>query len=446
MDLSDDLRRALGRAWADDFPWTFLTELTELGSRMAGHPGELRSAELVADALRDAGARDVTLDSFPIQVWTRGDTRLAVTDPVERSFEAIALPYCPQGDVTAELVDVGHGTPAEIDDAEVAGKVALATTESPRSLDRFLHRMEKFGHAAAAGAEAFVFANHKEGQHPPTGSLRFDQEAAIPGVGVSHETGEWLREYAERGGRVAIEVDARTERGESHNAHGVFGPDGDSTDEEIVLVAHHDAHDIAEGALDNGCGITTAVAAARLLADVEDELDCRVRVAGVGSEEVGLLGSDALAEKLDLRNVKAVVNADGAGRYRTLRAFTHGNDAFEEPLDAVSEATNRPVAVESNLHPFSDHWPFLRRGVPAVQLHSVTPERGRGWGHTHADTRDKADGRNLREHAMLTALLVLELSRREVPRVDEHDLRAGLEGRGFEPGMQAADIWPETWD
>jgi Zn-dependent M28 family amino/carboxypeptidase len=434
--------RALGRAWTDETPWAVLTALTELDHRLAGHEGERRAAEITADALREAGARNVEAQHFDLPVWTRGDCSLRVTEPTDRGFEAVALPYSPAGDATGRLVDVGFGTDDEFEGVDVAGAVVLASTDSPPG-GRLVHRMEKYGRAVDGGAAGFVFYNHKDGQHPPTGSLRFGREGEIPAVGVSTETGDWLREYAGEGGEVALSVDAQTAPGEGTNTQGVLGPD---TEEEVVVLAHHDAHDIAEGALDNGCGVATLVAAARVLADLD--LDTRVRLATVGAEEVGLQGSSALADSLDPDAVRAVVNLDGAGRYRTLRAFLHGTDAFEGVLDDVSDDTGHPIEVRDTVHPYSDHWPFLRAGVPAVQLHSVTPERGRGWGHTHADTRDKADSRNVREHGMLAALLVQRLTSadRSVPRPDEHALRERLADDGMRPGMEAAGVWPVGWN
>jgi len=274
-------------------------------------------------------------------------------------------------------------------------------------------------------------------------SPELDTDQLYVAVGVSTETGDWLQEYADRGGEVALSVDARTEPGEGTNARGVLGPD---TDEEVVVLAHHDAHDIAEGALDNGCGVATLVAAARVLDDLA--LDATVRLATVGAEEVGLQGASALADDLDPESIRAVVNLDGAGRYRTLRAFLHGTDAFADVLDAVGDDTGHPVEVRKTVHPYSDHWPFLRAGVPVLQLHSVTPERGRGWGHTHADTRDKADSRNLREHGMLAALVVRELAREDAgfPRPDEDVLRDRLDDDGMRPGMEAAGVWPPDWE
>ncbi|SEH13023.1 Zn-dependent amino-or carboxypeptidase, M28 family [Natronorubrum sediminis] len=450
---ADHLALALGCAWSDDRGWELLTKLTELPHRMGGSPGERRAADLVGEAFIDAGLTDVQQAEFSMQHWERGTTEFAVLDTVGgdgesesgRPFEAIALPYAPAGDVQGPLVDVGYGTPAELEDIDLQGKIAVASTTTP-SGQRFVHRMEKFGHAVAAGADAFIFANHIPGQLPPTGALKFDAEAAMPGVGVSAETHGWLREYADRGARARVRVDASTEPGSSQNVHGTLGPD---TDEEVLVVAHYDAHDTSEGALDNGCGIATVAGASAILAELEADLECRVRVAGVGCEEIGLLGADALADELDLESIRAVINVDGAGRFRTLRAYSHGSTAIEAMAEEVTDAAGQPVSHEPDPHPFSDHWPFLREGVPALQLHSEPPEgaeRGRGWGHTAADTRDKVDPRNLREHAMLTALLVRDATRRQFPRRDEGDLREQLQSQSYEPGMRAADIWPRSWD
>jgi Zn-dependent M28 family amino/carboxypeptidase len=426
--------------WTDDEPWAFLTRLTRIGNRMGGSDGERRAAELVADAFADAGVRDVREESFEMQAWTRGSSALTV-EVDDRAFETVALPYSPAGDVTGELVSVGHGTPDEIDDHDVEGKIAVASTTTPPG-GRFVHRMEKFGYAVDAGAEAFVFVNHVPGQLPPTGSLKFGEEAVAPAVGVSKEAGAWLTDYADEGVEAHLTVDAETTAGESQNVVGRVGPD---TDEEILLLAHYDAHDIAEGALDNGCGIAVVVTAARILSQVD--LPVGVRVAGVGCEETGLTGAERLAEELDHGRLKAVVNVDGAGRYRDLVAMAHTSEATAAAAERVADETRHPIQTETEPHPFSDQWPFVRAGVPAVQLHSDSGERGRGWGHTHADTRDKVDDRNVREHAMLTALLVRELAEtEEVPRLAADELAAAFRAADFETGMRAADLWPGAWE
>ncbi|MEF8882926.1 MAG: M28 family metallopeptidase [Halapricum sp.] len=442
--MDERVARLLGRAWQSDRPWRVLTTLTEFEDRLGGHPGEQSAAEFLTDELDALGLEDLRQEPFGIPEWTRGETSLLVhvhARDCERSFEARALPYCPESTVEAPLVDVGYGTPEELDARDIEDAVVVASSATPPRADRFFHRMEKIGHAAERGATGFILANHRPGQLPPTGSLRAGD--TLPAVGVSYETGEWLREYAEEGAAVRLNVTVSVEPGTSQNVRGRFGPD---TDEAVLLVAHYDAHDVAEGALDNGCGVAVLLAAVEILRDLD--LDREVCVALVGCEELGLQGSETLAAKTDAEDLHAVVNLDGIGRERTLRALTHGSDDIRELVEETLDEVGHPLSVDERPHPYSDHWPFLRQGVPALQLHSREDgDEGtweRGWTHTRADTRDKADPRTVREHAMLTSLIVRELASTDLEVVDIDRLKETLVDAA--PSMRAAGVWPEAWD
>ncbi len=445
-DRSDALSAAIGRTWTDDVPWEFITDLTAIGNRMGGSPGEHEAAAVIADAFTTAGLHNVTQNPFQMHEWRRGSSTLQLAGPTDRTFDTIALPYSPADTVTAEFVDAGYGTPAEIDDLDVTDKIVVASTTTPEG-GRFIHRMEKFSYAIESGAVGFVFVNHIPGQLPPTGSLTFGHEADAVAVGVSLETGDWLSEYAVNTpgehAEMGLTVQAETTAGESRNVVGTVGPD---TDEELLLLAHYDGHDIAEGALDNGCGIATVLTAARILAAIEDELTKRVRVVAVGCEEIGLLGSEQLAEHVSHDSIHGVLNVDGAGRFRDLVAMTHTSTETEEVAQAVSTQTRHPITIVSEPHPFSDQWPFVRDGIPALQLHSESNDRGRGWGHTTADTRDKVDDRDIREHGILTALLAIELTDTELPRLDKDVVTDAFREAEFETGMKAANLWPDAWE
>lgn len=446
--MDDEIAEALGRAWRNDRPWRLLTRLTELDGRLAGHPGARAAAAVVADAFEAAGVREVREEPFEMAVWTPGDVELEVEVPgrdVSRTFETVAMPYSPTYEGTAPLVDVGYGTPGDLADADLEGALAVATTGAPPGFGRHYHRLEKVGHAVEAGAEGFVFVNEVPGQLPPTGALRFDGEASVPGVGVSSETGAWLREYADAGATGSLRVTAETAADEGRNVRGRLGPD---TDEAVLVVAHYDSHDVGEGALDNGCGVAIAAGVADLLADAD--LDRAVAFAAVSGEELGMLGSEALADAVDLDSVHAVVNVDGAGRFRNLTALSHASRALSDVVERVVDEVDHPIDVTERPHPHSDHWPFLRRGTPSLQLHSRSPNSDgpweRGWTHTRADTRDKADPRIVREHAMLAGLLVREIARTDLPDFDPSTVRERLVETDAAEGMRAAGIWPDGWD
>jgi Zn-dependent M28 family amino/carboxypeptidase len=429
----------IGDTFTSDLGWNHLEDLVDVGNRMAGSAGEREGLELTRDALAEAGARDARIEPFAVQGWTRGDSAIRAGDTTQ---DCIALPRSPDDAATAELVDVGHGLPEEFAEADLEGKVAMARSDVPDHHDRYIHRREKYYHAVEAGAAAFVYRNHVEGCLPPTGSVGTDDDpiGAIPAVGVSKEVGARLARRFD-GEAVTVDVDCEVHDAESGNVHADLGPD---TDETVLLTSHVDAHDIAEGAMDNGAGTAVVVEVARALAAREDELDTRVHVVCYGAEEVGLVGSAHYAERADHDRIKAIVNNDGVVRGRTLSLYTHGFDELDDAGEAVADRMGHPVSTIPKLGPHSDHWPFVKWGVPGYHVMSETGSEGRGWGHTYADTLDKLDRRDLREQSILLTELVVELAAddRSIAHRDPEAIADQLEDEDLAEGMKITGDWP----
>lgn len=395
-------RPIVDQSYQFDLGWQTLVSLVDTGTRMAGHDGERAAMDILTDTFDRAGLEDVGVESVEIPAWFRGES--AVTLPgrdrtFDGSHEVIGLPGTPAGEETAPLVDLGHGTPAEFDAAEVAGKVVIASSGTPEDYDRWFHRREKYDNAAERGAVGFLFRNHVPGCLPPTGDIGDESgEGSIPAAGVSRELGRRLVRYCEDGPIEAkLDVEARVEETTSGNVVGRLGPD---TEREILVSAHHDAHDIAEGARDNGSGCAIVVGVAAMLAPLADELDTGIRFVTFGAEEIGLRGSRQMVETVDLGGIAAVFNCDAIGSSRDLGVFTHGFDDLEAVFEAAGDALSVPIEIRDEVEPHSDHWPFVRRGVPGVMAHSAEESDDRGWGHTHGDTLDKVDRRDLRELAV----------------------------------------------
>jgi Zn-dependent M28 family amino/carboxypeptidase len=419
--------------------WDHLEDLVDLGTRMAGTDGERRAAELTRDALADAGARDARLAEFDVQGWERGDSAVRAGDTVQ---DCIALPRSPEGEVEAELVDVGYGLPEDFEDADLDGTVVLADSFVPDWFDRYIHRTEKYYRAVEAGAAAFVYRNHVEGNLAPTGSVGRDDQpiGEIPAVGVSKEVGARLARRFD-GEAVTVEVSADIYDATSQNVHAELGPE---TDERVLVTSHVDAHDIAEGAMDNGAGTAMVVQLAEALAAREADLDTRVEFVAYGAEEVGLDGSGHHAATTDRDTVKAVVNNDGVVRGRTLRVTSHGFEPLADAVETVGERFDHPVTVVPQQGPHSDHWPFVKHGVPGVHVMSETGDAGRGWGHTTADTLDKLESRDLREQAILLADLVVDVADESfaVEHVDPDVVAEALEEENRAEAMKLMDEWP----
>jgi Zn-dependent M28 family amino/carboxypeptidase len=425
----------IGDTFTSDVGWDHLERLVDIGDRMAGSPGEREALAATRDALDEVGARDARIDTFPIQGWVRGDSAVTAGD---RTRPSIALPRSPAGSVEGRLVDLGDGLPDDFD-RDLDGAIVLVSSTVPDHVDRFIHRREKYYRAVEAGAAGFVFRNHVPGQLPPTGSVGTDESpiGEVPAVGVSKEVGARLARRHE-GETVTVTVDCETPDADSGTVHADVGP---ATDDAVYLTSHVDAHDVAEGALDNGAGTAMVVELARILSD-RDELDTRVHLACFGAEEVGLVGSGDAAARAD--DVRAVCNLDGVCAGRTLKTHVGGFDGLAAAFETVAGRYDHPVTVVPEHLPHSDHWPFVARGIPGCMVSAETGDRGRGWGHTEADTLDKLERRTFREQAVLLADVVVELARADadLAPLPVEEIAAAIDAQGEAEGMRLTGDWP----
>jgi Iap family predicted aminopeptidase len=428
----------IAETFTSNIGWEHLETLVDVDTRMAGSDGERHAAEATRGVLADIGARNVRLESFDLQGWSRGSSSIHAGETTQ---DCIALPRSCSGDVEGDLIDLKYGLPLDFD-RDLNGTIVLASSDIPDWYDRYIHRREKYYRAVEAGAEAFIYVNHIEGCLPPTGSVGTEDAPIgdIPAVGVSKEVGARLARRFE-GDEIGVSVNAEIYDGTSQNIHADLGPD---TKDCILLTSHVDAHDIAEGAADNGAGTAMVVEIARALAQREGELSTRVHCLVYGSEEVGLIGSQHDAENRDHDNIKAIVNNDGVVRNRTLRCHAHGFDELVDAAQRVGSRMGHPMDIPPDLSPHSDHWSYVMWGVPGYHICADTGDIGRGWGHTHADTLDKLAKRDLREQAILLTELIVELAKNEttIAHRPAAQIAEQLEAENHAEGMKAIGDWP----
>mgnify|MGYP000294837732 CR=1 FL=1 len=405
--------RLLGEAMLSDEGQAVLTALCErCGGRFAGSADERRAGDLLLERLRAAGLSSVHPEPFRFLAWRRGRRpTLQVVSPVAATLECIALPYSPptrKGGLELEAIDLGEGLPEDFARlrAQIKGKAVLASNESPGYYHRWVHRAEKYARAVAAGARAFIFMNRLDGLLEETGSVRFNLKGEIPGVGISKETGARLQRLLRQGPvRLRLATNDGFFAGRSRNIVGEL-PGTERPDEMVVVGGHYDGHDIAQAAGDNGSGVATVVEAARLLAPHRTLLKRTVRFVCFGAEEVGLLGGQAYVERhaAEMPKVRLMVNCDGVGSERGKGFDFQGWHEAKAPLGEMAREMHQDIVFASRPMPYSDHFHFMAAGVPTCLLGNVGgPPKGRGYGHTAADTLDKVTRADLREAAALLA-------------------------------------------
>jgi Zn-dependent M28 family amino/carboxypeptidase len=173
----------------------------------------------------------------------------------------------------------------------------------------------------------------------------------------------------------------------SHNVVGRL-PGRTHPDETVIYSAHWDhlgvgAPDargdrIYNGAVDNATGIASLLELARAFAHAPRPARSIVFLA-VTAEEKGLLGSEYYAANplYPLAKTAGVINMDALGVYGPARNFSISGAAKLGLLDdLIAEGRHRGRAFMPEPHPEaggfyrSDHFPFAKRGVPAVSFES----------------------------------------------------------------------------
>ncbi len=443
-DLAALDRAVIGDVWTSDEAYKNLVYLCdECGSRFGGTESEREAVDYLLAKMNEYGLEDVHTEEFEYTGWARGTAKLQSTSPERREFPCIALPYCGAATVEGQLVFLGSGHPDVYAEkaAEIKGNIVMVTTESPPDLKRTMHRMEKFGRAVAAGATAFIWMRDQPGLLEETGSLRFNAEADVPGLGVSKETGAAILRLAEKGPvKLKVTTKNKVERMTSWNICGELR--GQESPRRLLITGGHlDGHDIAPGAIDNGSGTVIVLEAARALARIKAELPHTIRFVIFPLEEIGLIGSEEYvhAHRREMRNVQFMVNVDAAGTGGEPTLLVQGWKELMPVFKDMAERMKQPWRLSNGISPYSDQFNFAAAGVPSAFMSTRQSGRKpdeRGWGHTAADTLDKIDPRGLQMDALNLARLLLYAS------FQEQDWPASHKGKGeIKKLLENQDLW-----
>jgi Zn-dependent M28 family amino/carboxypeptidase len=390
----------------------------DFGSRFGGTEGERLAADFIKWKLETYGLKDVHLEPIEYLGWTRGEANFEIVSPIQKTIPCITLPYSPQAELEGIVIDMGDGAPEDFDARaeEIRGKLVMTTSVfSPKKVQRWVHRNEKFGRSLLAGAIGFIFVNHYPGYGPATGGIGYKGAAApIPGISISKEDGAFIQRLAKRKGPVTVRLKT-TDKLAPMTSWNIIGDlPGDKHPEEIVMLAsHYDGHDISQGASDPASGVVAVLDAARVLAQYAAPLPRTLRFVLWGIEEIGLLGSRAYVKMHAnaLKNIRFYLNMDSAGDTSPKDIMLHEWPELQTTFENYRAEMALDFDIGQSFHRASDHFPLLLAGVPTGGIEAVREDRsGRGYGHTWYDTVDKVNHTDLRNAASLAARLALRIA------------------------------------
>ena len=240
--------------------------------RVSGTPAEVHTVEWVASRLKTLGFGDAHIESFPIDgaLWfpTRWELRL-IADPAmgAGSDDVVLQSAFPEGNgqstvpdgITGPLVFIGRGTPAEMANVEVRGKIAVLHVVLNDSL--FDSRERGVANAAVkAGALAAINVIDSPGNMHYV-DARYGCGTA-PCFAVGGEDGAFLENAIGAAakahtGPVTARLKLESESREHLTAANAIATLPGKTDKVIIISAHADGW--FGGANDNADGLATLI-------------------------------------------------------------------------------------------------------------------------------------------------------------------------------------------
>jgi hypothetical protein len=237
----------------------------------------------------------------------------------------------------------------------------------------------------------------------------------IPTVSLALEDYTMLYRMVEYGDKPKINIVAKSkELGRVPTFNTIAEIKGtEKPDEYVILSAHLDSWDGATGATDNGTGTIIIMEAMRILKKMYPNPKRTILAGHWGSEEQGLNGSRAFVEDHPeiVKNIQAVFNQDnGTGRVINISGsgYLHSYEFLTQWLNAVPKEITKHIETVFPGSPSgggSDHASFVAAGALGFRLSSLSWSYGNYTWHTNRDTYDKIIFDDVRNNAILTAIL-----------------------------------------
>ncbi|MQA90492.1 MAG: M20/M25/M40 family metallo-hydrolase [Gemmatimonas sp.] len=450
--------------------------MDSLGPRLTGTPGLEAANDWSVDLIRSWGV-DAEKQQYGTWIgWERGITHVDLIEPRVRTLEATLLAWSAgtSGPVEGPVVIVpDYQTSEELDAWIPTTRGKFVAIAFPQPTCRPDEHYEEYGTERAlirlnASRDSALGAFGLRVPSPPLLRIRLEEAGAlgvlesnwsnaigvnkifstntgmIPTIDLSCEDYGLVWRLAENDQGPVLRVDAQGRfLGEVPVYNTIATIRGSELpDEYVMLSAHFDSWDGASGATDNGTGSTVMLEALRILSEAYASPRRTVILGLWGGEEQGLNGSRRfVADNPEIvENLQALFNQDvGTGRVNTIsgQGLIGTGPALADYLSKIPPEITRHIELDLPGLPSAggtDHAAFVCAGAPGINLSSVSWNYGTDTWHTNRDTYDKVVFEEIRNNAVLTAMLVYLAS--------EDPDRLSRERRVMSQGPDGQLEWP----
>ncbi len=403
---------------ADNQAWAKMEELCDgIGHRLTGSKELEQAIDWAVETMKKDGQENVRAEPVEVVRWVRGDESLTMISPRTYPMPVLALGgsvgTSAEG-ITAPVLVVEDEESLEKAADAARGRIVLFNNPMPAydsekgsgygTAVRFRHKGAQL--AAAQGAVACLVRSvtARSLRSPHTGGMSYeDAEAEIPAAAITTEDAAMISRLAHRGVEVTLSLllTAR-EVGKVQSANVVAELRGrELPDEVVVMGGHIDSWDVGQGAHDDAAGCVMAMEAINVLRRMGLRPRRTIRVVLWTNEEHGLAGGKEYAKRHaeEMANHVAAIESD-SGAFRPEGFSVECSDPARQELAAAQLGAILRLAASlgatsvSTGHSGADIGPMKDAGVVLMGL-DVEGSTYFDYHHSHADTLDKVDPRQL---------------------------------------------------
>jgi carboxypeptidase Q len=425
---ADDIERIVGAAMTRGGAMRLLETLTDtIGGRLTGSPESRAAADLVLKELRDAGYDGAHFEDYPLAAgWRHGEATGAVVRPVKQRLLVGSYGWAPGTDGKVEVPVIvarvaADGSP-DVEPARLNGAAVLVDLASGSDLsfapNYVVRRSATARRLAAAGAAAMLIQSEKPARMLYMSAAGIYPRAPLPMLSIAREDALLLRRLLARGPvTIALDVPNAFDASPPMERNVLADLPGTRPDEIVLLGAHFDSWDPAQGAEDDGAGIAEILEVARLLKSLGVRPRATVRFAFFSGEEQACLGSRAYVERhaAELDRHRAVLITDD-GPQLPLGFLLHGREDLQAAAQRILASLAKLGAdrMDKGGELSADDQSFVVAGVPTLSLSVVAGDYDDRH-HTIIDTLDRIDPRLLDLDTAVLAVAAYELAQSDEP-------------------------------
>ncbi|SDW86388.1 M20/M25/M40 family metallo-hydrolase [Aequorivita viscosa] len=389
----------------------------EIGGRLSGSIEAERAVKYTEAILNELGLDNVWLQPVMVPKWTRGFKEYAYLETAggqKRVMDICALGgsiATPSLGIKAEVVEVqGIEELASLGKEKLSGKIVFFNRPMNPS---FIHTYQAYGEAAdqryAGAKEAAKYGavgvlvrslTHSLDDYPHTGSMTYGDLPSskhIPAAAISTNGAEYLSSLLKLQPDLKFYYKMNCKTWDDVQSYNVIGEITGSTypDEYMVVGAHLDSWDLADGAQDDGAGVVQSMEVLHLFKKLGYKPKHTIRAVLFMNEENGLRGGKKYAEEIKRKGEKHrfAIESDAGG-------FTPRGFSFDTNAANLEKAKN----WKSLFEPYLIH--LFEKGYAGADINpmkgnidvlaGLVPDGQRYFNHHHAAT-DTFDAVNKRE-------------------------------------------------